>query len=346
MTSYLVEGTYDSLDLHHIRMNFSSHMKEVGKMKLMKIPMMAYLICQIWYWRFRGYKNLFYPPASGNLVPIIRDVIVLGCTRFLFDKTIFHFHTADLTSAYEKLPSWLKPLYRNAYFKPDLSILVAENSGIDAEVIHSIKTVVVPNAVPDFGTVCRQDRNETPRILFVGAVTAEKGVMELVEAAGRLASHKCDFEVDIVGAFVSDEFENRLKDRINSLGIGDRVDLLGRISDNGKKNDIYKSADIFCFPSYYSAETFGLVVIEAMSNGLPVVSTKWRGIQEIVVEGETGNLVETHDTDLLTERLEELLGSRQKRHKLGEAGRERFLKNYTLEVYRQRMEDSIYSACV
>ena len=121
------------------------------------------------------------------------------------------------------------------------------------------------------------------------------------------------------------------------LSIADRVHLPGSLTGDDKWQ-AYADADVFCFPTFYEAETFGIVLIEAMSFGLPVVATRWRGIPEIVDDERTGFLVDPHDAASVANRLEELHDDPTRRRQLSEAGRTKFLQEFTVDRYRQRME--------
>ncbi len=82
------------------------------------------------------------------------------------------------------------------------------------------------------------------------------------------------------------------------------------------KVELFRSVDIFCFPSHYASESFGVVLIEAMSFSLPIVATRWRGIPEVT--GEEGTfLVEVRDAAALAARLGELLHSPELRAEMG-----------------------------
>ena len=94
---------------------------------------------------------------------------------------------------------------------------------------------------------------------------------------------------------------------------------------------------MFCFPSFFECETFGLVLLEAMACGLPVVSTRWRGIPSVVDEGETGFLVEPRDSHAVAERLETLANNAALRNSMGCAGRARFEREFTLPRFVSRM---------
>jgi glycosyltransferase involved in cell wall biosynthesis len=104
------------------------------------------------------------------------------------------------------------------------------------------------------------------------------------------------------------------------------------------KWQLYREADIFCFPTHYSAEGFPVVLLEAMMFELPVVSTKWRGIPEIVDEGETGLLVAPGDIEDLAAGLKKLLENLELRLSMGEKARKRYLAHFTAERYQQNME--------
>ena len=84
--------------------------------------------------------------------------------------------------------------------------------------------------------------------------------------------------------------------------------------------DAYASADIFVFPS--EAETFGMVVPEAMAAGIPVVSTRVGGVDDVLEEGESGFIVEVDDLDALVDRVRLLAGDPERRRRMGARGRE------------------------
>ena len=114
-----------------------------------------------------------------------------------------------------------------------------------------------------------------------------------------------------------------------------------------EKDDLFASADVFCFPSYYPAESFGVVLIEAMSFSLPIVATDWQGIPEVVGRLEEGIdpagafLVPPSDAEALTNSLKRMLSSPEERIAMGRSNRARYLEHYTVERYRMRLEDAL-----
>lgn len=106
---------------------------------------------------------------------------------------------------------------------------------------------------------------------------------------------------------------------------------------NEDKKAFFENADIFIFPTLN--EAFGLVLLEAMQHHLPCVSTTEGGIPGIIDDGKTGFLVPKHDAENLADKIEFLLTDSALRQRMGEAGREKFEKEFTLEVFEKRMAE-------
>jgi len=137
-------------------------------------------------------------------------------------------------------------------------------------------------------------------LIFVGVLRKEKGLFELFSAFKRIYK-KHDIQLVIVG---SGDIESNLKKMIEKWKLEDRVFLVGKI-DNRMIPDYLSASDVFVLPSY--SEGRPNVVLEALSSGLPVVSTRVGGIPEIVDQEETGLLCRPRDTDSLTEAIEKMI---------------------------------------
>jgi glycosyltransferase involved in cell wall biosynthesis len=113
------------------------------------------------------------------------------------------------------------------------------------------------------------------------------------------------------------------------LGLEDIVDMRGEVGSDDEVARLYRKADIFCLPSIQ--EGFGIVFLEAMANGLPVVSTNAAAIGEVVPHGQAGLLVTPRDVSALAESLLALLRDQELRERLGEFGR-RHVRQYDWPV--------------
>lgn len=106
----------------------------------------------------------------------------------------------------------------------------------------------------------------------------------------------------------------------------------------GKDKEAFlNGAEIFVFPTFYHNECFPLVLLEAMEHGVACISTTEGGIPGIIDDGKTGFLVPKHDVAVLTDKIQLLLNDSVLRCNMGKAGREKFEKEFTLEVFEKRM---------
>ena len=162
-----------------------------------------------------------------------------------------------------------------------------------------------------------------PTVLFVGRLVAYKGVDVLLRALTGLAVRTV-----IVG---DGPCRAALEALAAELGVGDRVTFTGTITDD-ERFAWYRKADLFVLPSVSRQEAFGMVQIEAMFSGLPVVSTALpTGVPWVNEHGRTGLVVPPGDSAALREALETLAGAPAERRRLGAQARARAATHFTAE---------------
>lgn len=345
MIEKILHGNYRDVRLFHIRMSFSKEMDEIGKANVSKIFHLFSVISRIYFTRiFKGATILYYPPAGPDKTPVIRDILILISTRWLFKKTIFHFHAGGVSEM--KINStFFRFLYKWAYYKADCSILLSELNPADGKNLQTKNQVIVPYGIEDnySGFFQKEEHTGPPKILFVAIIKESKGILVLIEACKILHNNGVDFELEIMGKFESKEFELLVRNNIDASGLNSKIKLLGVLSGKSKF-EVFNRSDIFCFPTFFESETFGVVLLEAMQFSLPIVATNWRGIPSVIKNTETGFIVEPKNANALAEKLELLLIDSNLRDKMGKAGREHFLKNYTIIQFQKNMEQ-VFLAC-
>ena len=158
------------------------------------------------------------------------------------------------------------------------------------------------------------------RILFVGRLVERKGVTHLIEAVRRLPPGSKP-RLTVIG---DGPERTALEAQIARDALADRVTVRGRVSEAELK-DAYASSDVLVLPSILDArgdtEGLGVVLLEAMSYGVPVIGSNLGGITDIVRDGETGLLVPPGDPGQLAAALQRLATDRDLSSRLGEAGR-------------------------
>jgi glycosyltransferase involved in cell wall biosynthesis len=161
-----------------------------------------------------------------------------------------------------------------------------------------------------------------------------KGYVELVRAVALLVAEGLDMEVVLAGDVADENAHESVVAAVS--GMENRVRFTGPV-DAAQKVALLRRAHVLALPSYYEYEAHPLVILEAMAAGLPVVSTRHGAIPEMVVDGETGILVEPRDVHGLADALRRLALEPALRTGMGRAGRARYLAHFTVPRWVARM---------
>lgn len=215
---------------------------------------------------------------------------------------------------------------------------LVDTTGISAERVR----LLAPGLTMDHAEALAKPLNTVDRsggerwLLSVARLDAserQKGIDDVLKALHRLSSKLPNVRYRIVG-YGSDR--ERLEGIAKDLGIDDRVDFAGFV-DDPELVELYKSCELFILPS--AQEGFGLVFIEAMAAGKPVIAARAGAVPEVVVDGQTGVLVEYGDQAALADAIAHLCADPELCRRLGSAGRERFLERFSFERVMARFDE-------
>jgi glycosyltransferase involved in cell wall biosynthesis len=198
--------------------------------------------------------------------------------------------------------------------------------GLSGNRVHRIVNLVrVPPDVP----AARGAWRAPPVIGSMGRLVPKKGYEVLVEALASLAARRTAFQAVIGGA---GEEEAALKAQAARLGLSGQLAFAGWVDD---RQAFYDSIDIAVVPSHH--EPFGIVVLEAMAQGLPLVSTASEGPREILADGRGGRLVPVGDALALADALGALLADPEGARALGRSAHGLALEQYDLGPAARRL---------
>ena len=204
------------------------------------------------------------------------------------------------------------------------------------------RIVVIPNGVDceKFQSYRRANRVEAGNVLYVGRIDLRhKGCDTLVRAMGRVLAAIDNATLTLLGPDWGDC--RSLMALVKSLGIGDKVKYVGAVLEEEKLYH-YAIADVCVIPS--NIEPFGIVALEAMASGKPVVATRVGGLREVVRDGETGILVPRGDEKALAGAITYLLQHPNVCAEMGSRGRD-LAKKYSWDTVAERVE-RLYSRLV
>jgi glycosyltransferase involved in cell wall biosynthesis len=168
-------------------------------------------------------------------------------------------------------------------------------------------------------------------LIFIGRITYEKGIRELLSAFEQLRKENYAVELLLIGPFdeVNGKAMEGLRAKITSLS---GVHCIGY---TGTPERYLAISHILCLPSY--REGFGTVVIEAAAMGLPTIGTRINGLIDAVIDGETGILIEPRDSYALVVALKRLLDQPELIISMGNAARQRCLQAFDAEVVNRNL---------
>lgn len=184
---------------------------------------------------------------------------------------------------------------------------------------------------PPEGNFDLEVSSEEQIVLFVGRLAYYKGLSYLIEAM-----EEVEAKLLIAG---EGDLREELKEQVSSLGLEEKITFLGRVSDEELKH-LYQHCDLFVLPSVKPSEAFGIVQMEAMAYGKPVVNTSLpTGVPYVSKDGETGLTVPPRNSEALAKAIKEILTDRNLREKFSKNAKERVREKFS----REKMLNSIYS---
>jgi glycosyltransferase involved in cell wall biosynthesis len=275
---------------------------------------------------------------------------MLGCLCALFiarkTRLLVHWHSDVIGKGL--LGKLLRPLEFLILKRADTIVATSKIYADASEILSKFreKVSVVPIGVPDVKPISDNVSLSTILsalvkiiagrriILAVGRLVPYKGFDVLIEAAKYINS---DAVVIIVG---DGQFRVDLQNSINSSGVAEGVHLTGRLSEECLRY-LFSKASLYCMSSTNRAEAFGVVLLEAMAYGLPIVATDipGSGVPWVNKHGTSGLNVPAGDPQALAEACNQILGSMKLCNKLACGARQRFMDEFTEDVFVKRMMD-------
>ena len=274
------------------------------------------------YWYAKKSKKPFVVTYHGdgqwNWGGVIRRMSVYSYNKYLLDKILSYADVLISPSEYYINESRVLGKYQD-------------------------KIVVIPNGinVDDFDIgyskiECREKLGlplDNEIILFLGGLNPHKGPDVLLKAIPKIIKVIPSATFVFVGCGIMREELEKLSKK---LGVEKNVRFAGFVEEDTKPL-YYRAADVFCLPSVMKHEIFGIVNLEAMACGVPIVASKIGGVPDVVKDGENGLLVLPRDSDAFADAIIYLLESEDVRKTMGENGQKK-VEDYSWERISEATE--------
>src|SRR5437867_586055 len=265
---------------------------------------------------------------------------------------VVHAHSPPPLTSYHadvEVPSLFGPLVESVYRhtleqstirRADKIIVTTATYAATSRAVWRYNPVVIPNAVDldryrpgNQGRVVRKRHGigeGESVVLFVGRMVDHKGIENLLEAARSVAYAK----FLLVGGGPELDPARRLATR---LGIAGRIVFAGEVPYEDLP-EYFAACDMFVLPSVSRLEAFGIVALEAMASGKPVVVTDIPGVREVITDGKEGLLADPVNPEDLALKMRVLLADDRKRAEMGRAGRETVERRFSVPLMVDHIE--------
>jgi len=311
----------------------SQNVAESGKVSLRKIFGFIVSFVQVFGTIIHNRPQLCYLALTTTGAAFYKDLLLVSLLRLFRIKRVYHLHNKGVSlhqhkglnrMCYRFVFKGTDIIILSKYLYPDIQKFVPEN-----------RILICPNGIPYVQpeTGNSKTRTSVVQILFLSNLIKSKGVFNLLEAMALLKKKGIAFKGIFIGG-EGDITTSEFNEQVSYLGLSDKVNYLGK-KYGKEKNSAFSEADIFIHPTYN--DCFPLVLLEAMSYSLPVVSTFEGGIPDIVEDGVTGFLVPQKNVETLAEKIELLINNPGLRQQMGEVGRKKYEKEFTLEQFETRL---------
>lgn len=253
-------------------------------------------------------------------------------------KVVLYWHS-DIVKQ-KKMMVIYRPIMESFLRRADAIIVGAEGviKGSSYLKPYQNKCVTIPFAVntkieqagKKYLDQAKPNLNQYVKFLFVGRLVYYKGVDLLLKAFATVKNA----ELTIVG---SGDLERSLKVYVKDCKMSERVHFLGKVEEE-RLYQAFSECDVFVLPSVARSEAFGLVQLEAMAYGKPVINTNLpSGVPEVSINGITGLTVEPGNWKELSNAMQWLVDHPHERREMGVAARERLESNYTMTVMMNKI---------
>jgi len=310
--------------------------KNAGKFDLLNILFALWHIAQFIFLVIWKRPELIYVPISQSAGGYLRDGTYLLIARALGKKSVVHLRGSNFRKFYENSSRLMRQFIKASLKRVRRTIVLGESiKPIFDGLVKSDSIVVVPNGlnIAPFQELQPQKKsgNSQIKVLYLSTLMREKGGGVLLRAIPLVLKETQEVKFIFVGDWFTEGFKQECLDYISQNRIGEYIEFKGFTVGEAKVQMLF-DADIFVFPPI-APEGMPWVLLEAMTAELPIISTPQGTIPEVVVDGETGFIVESGNAEALAEKIMLLIRDEQLRRQMGKKGKERLMVLYTEERY-------------
>ena len=325
-----------------ITKSFSKKIGQIGNVSMAKMVRLFILSLKILVNVRKYHPGLVLYFVASEPRAFLADALILKLIRWLKVPYVLRFGTKGFIRLAERNCFW-RYIVSSTLGDSIGAIVLGNTLRYDVEPFIEGKSLfVIPNCVDSDAPLKRLSKvNEehTVNVLFFANLIESKGVGEFLEAAKIVLESRRNVRFIVGGAISDNKFYKKIVSYVDKNGLRPFTEMVGLVI-NAEKDNIFARSDIFVFPTYYKYETFGIVNVEAMRAGMPVITSGEGGIREVVLDGVNGFIVNPRNPQEIAEKILLLINDGNMRKQMGEASLQRFLDCYTFESFLRNCREA------
>jgi len=319
---------------------FIRKLSEMGHFTLRKVALaMKYLILLIRHLIINKYDLTIFNPASIGWALIKDTIFILIASKLFKQKVILWMHGNGILD-YSKRHHIIKKMIDES-IKSSIVVVVPGHNVVDRfkqwvknEQIHVIHHGI-KSSIYSGKKTNKLKKREQINVLYFSNMHPEKGWRILLDAALDILQKRKDIHFVFCGQWWDKSEKLYAELMVKRFRAENEVEFLGATFDDMKAR-AFTEADIFVFPSFHPQETFGLVNIEAMEAGLPIIATAKGAISEFIKDGLNGYIIPERDSQAILEKVLYLADRPELRKKMGLLNYKIFNEYFTDDAFAKR----------
>ncbi len=316
---------------------FSKKIDEVNKISLVKF---FRLFSILWRYnrdliRFRPDLVVFF--VSATRIGLLVEGLFLAFTNIFHIPYVLYIHNNGHKAIYQqgRFGCWI---VRRVFDRAKACIVLGEVFKKDISCFYKNKVYILPNGLLKTLPEKKKKSELFINVLYLSNLYETKGIFTLIRAIPKVLLKKRRVMFLIAGPWQGKEVRKKILNYVERNNLSANVKFLGAIYGQHKE-ELFQKGDIFVFPSHYPFEAFGLVNLEAMQSGMPVITTNIGALPEMVLDGKTGFIIPPKKPDILAEKINFLVKNPEFRRKMGREGRKRFNTMYSFDAYTSNVQE-------
>lgn len=332
-----------SVDVEHIPYRFASEMEDQGRVRVGKLLAVLRVWGALVRARARGPIDVYvHPIGSPSKASTMKDALLLVVARRFARTVVVRFHGAGHADEWPQPLDAVRSVSRRILASADVAVVNDRTHERDAHRLGISEAVAFPRRLPDrlaMDLVERDDVNEVFRLFYVGHLGPQRGTSELIQVVSALGRQVGGVHLTLAGDPWAGYGREGLQRDLAMSESSAAIEYVGSVSGETKWR-LFGRSHALVFPSRFEAESFGLVLAEALMWGLPIIATDWRAARSVLAGAPDVSFVDVTNltASLATGIVETATGLR------GDRGRSVFSdgnRSVFLQRYRETVPDPL-----